>query len=302
MSSTQPILKEIYQKKRISNSTSKHKYNIGKNKTWLEVRSRFTERHLNASVTDAEISVDGYKTERLDRENGTNGTHDGVICFIRSDVNYERRRNLEMKGIEAIWIEVSFTKANPILICFMYRPPDSSQYLDKKFLTYFDNMIKTVDYENKETILTGDLNCNYLVRNDHEEIKEILDRNKLKQLIKQPTRITETLIDIICTNNERTACDTIVETASDTVVEPSAITNHDLMGINRKMNCQKYIPRKLFTRDYKNYDENAYRRELSLTDWNLLFSNYDFNISWNAFKDKLQQLVNIHASLTEKMI
>ena len=42
-------------------------------------------------------------------------------------------------------------------------------------------MIETVDYENKEAILTGDLNCNYLVHNDHKEIKEILYRNKLKQ-------------------------------------------------------------------------------------------------------------------------
>ena len=42
-------------------------------------------------------------------------------------------------------------------------------------------------------------------------IKRNLHRNKLKQLVKQPTRITETsktLIDIICTNNERTASDT----------------------------------------------------------------------------------------------
>ena len=54
-----------------------------------------------------------------------------------------------MKGIEAIWIEVSFTKANPILICFMYRPPDSTEYLDKNFLKYFDNMIETVDFENR---------------------------------------------------------------------------------------------------------------------------------------------------------
>ena len=30
-------------------------------------------------------------------------------------------------------------------------------------------------------MLTGDLNCNYLVHNDHKEIKEILYRNKLKQ-------------------------------------------------------------------------------------------------------------------------
>ena len=46
-----------------------------------------------------------------------------------------------------------------------------------------------------------------------------------------------------------------------TIAEPSAISHYDLMGINRKMNCQKYIHRKLFTRDYKNYDENAFRRE-----------------------------------------
>ena len=37
----------------------------------------------------------------------------------------------------------------------MHRPPGSSEYLDKNFLTYFDNMIKAVDYENKGTILTG---------------------------------------------------------------------------------------------------------------------------------------------------
>ena len=74
----------------------------------------------------------------------------------------------------------------------MYRPSDSSEYLDKNFLTYFDNMIEPVDYENKEAILTGDLNCNYLVHNNQKEMKETLCRNKLKQLIKQPTRITET--------------------------------------------------------------------------------------------------------------
>ena len=56
----------------------------------------FTESRLNTCVTDAEISVDGYKKERLDRKNSTHG---GVICFIRSDVNYERQKILEIKGI-----------------------------------------------------------------------------------------------------------------------------------------------------------------------------------------------------------
>ena len=119
----------------------------------------------------------------------------------------------------------------------MYQSPDSSEYLNKNFLKYFDNVIETVDYENKEAILTGKLNCNYLVHNDHKEIKEILYRDKLKQLIKQPTRTTQTsktLIDITCTNNERTA--------SDTIVEPSAINDHDLIGITSKINFQNISP------------------------------------------------------------
>ena len=60
------------------------------------------ESHLNASVTDAEITVDGYKTERLDRKNSTNRTHGGVICFNRSDVNYKRRKNLEKKELKEV--------------------------------------------------------------------------------------------------------------------------------------------------------------------------------------------------------
>ena len=58
--------------------------------------------------------------------------------------------------------------------------------------------------------------------------------------MKQPTRIAETsktLTDIICTNNERTA--------SDTIAEPSAVRDYDSICINRKMNCQKYFPRKI---------------------------------------------------------
>ena len=34
-------------------------------------------------------------------------------------------------------------------------------------------MIETVDYENKEAILTGNLNWYYLMHNDHKEKKEI---------------------------------------------------------------------------------------------------------------------------------
>ena len=86
-------------------------------------------------------------------------------------------------------------------------------------------MIDDATCENKEILLTGDLNCDYLDPKNHRDIKGILERNCLKQLIKQPTRITEhskTLIVIFCSNNTRTI--------SNIFIEPSSASDHDIIG------------------------------------------------------------------------
>ena len=56
-------------------------------------------------------------------------------------------------------------------------------------------MLSTISAENKECILSGDINCNFLVSSDHKEMKSILTYFGLKQLITSPTRI-----DVICSN------------------------------------------------------------------------------------------------------
>ena len=58
--------------------------------------------------------------------------------------------------------------------------------------------------ENKETIIMGDINCDLLNNGDQKEIKYILKGSGMKQIIKSPTRITQTtktLIDIIATTH-----------------------------------------------------------------------------------------------------
>ena len=49
-------------------------------------------------------------------------------------------------------------------------------------------MLSTSVNQNKETIIASDLNCNYLVANDHKDIKDIIKINGLKQVIKTPSR------------------------------------------------------------------------------------------------------------------
>eukprot|EP00794_Sanderia_malayensis_P017903 gene17903-19681_t len=256
----------------------------------------FTESHFNSSTVDEEISVDGYRIDRLDRKTGSYG---GVICYLRTDINYERRKDLEIQGIEAIWIKLIVKNTNSILISFIiYRPPDSSSHIDRDFVSKLENMIESATLVNKEMVLAGDLNCDYSKTDNHKEIKDIFQSNALKQLIKQPTRITrlsKTLIDVCYSNNERTIAETIV-------VPSAAISDHDIIGVNRKMHTQKHQPRKTFSRNYSSYQLDAYKNDINSVNWREILSNSDFNCAWNIFKGTLFTIINKHAPQKVKMV
>ena len=88
---------------------------------------------------------------------------------------------------------------NRLLLALSITPTDSSEYLSKDFDTVLSNMLNDLDKEKKEIIILGDLNVDYL-KQDNEQIKQSFQLNGFSQLIKSPTRITETtatLIDVL---------------------------------------------------------------------------------------------------------
>ena len=158
-----------------------------------------SETHLSTD-DEPQAQIDGYSLISKPRKSGKGG---GVGAYISSSVPYHRRLDLELDDIESLWIEVLFPKSKGFLIGFIYRPPDSSKHLPKNFNCKLESMLTNISLENKECILTGDMNCNYLVNSDHKELKSILTAFGLKQLIKDPTRVTQdsgSLIDVIYTN------------------------------------------------------------------------------------------------------
>ena len=141
-----------------------------------------TELHLHKNIQNPEVAISGYSFVRKDRAKGF-GRWDGLL--------YSRRSDLEKPSVEALWIEIFFQKSNSILLCIIYhRSSDSSKHLDAYFENNFKEMNSLVSEENKETILIWDLNWNYLNNADHMSIKRILQLYGVKQVIKQPTRIT----------------------------------------------------------------------------------------------------------------
>ena len=144
-----------------------------------------SETHLSAD-NEVEVQIEGYKFIGKSRSSGKGG---GVGVYISTSVPFHRRTDLEDEVIECIWIEILFPKTKSFLIGIVYRPPDSSKHLCADFNCKFESMLSTVSSEDKECILTDDINCNYLVPSDHKEIKSILASYGLKQLISTPTRI-----------------------------------------------------------------------------------------------------------------
>ena len=140
----------------------------------------------------------------------------------------------------------------------MYRPPNSSKYLNRNFQCVFNDFITTAMSENKEFILSGDLNCGYLKRSEHVAIKDCLKINGFKQFIDEPTRITintSSLIDIIATTHE-------INVASK-IVHSSGISDHHLTGIVQKLNTKRFRPRRILVRNYKGYSKDDFNKDLN---------------------------------------
>ena len=186
-----------------------------------------SETHTNDSVLDAELSVPGFLLERKDRHAGKSG---GVSLYVRDDLQYQRRFDLEDVSLDFLWVEIFIKNSKSILVSSAYRPPDSSKYHNRKFSEKLDNMLSTVQNENKEIIISGDLNCNYGIANDHIEIKDIVKSHGLSQIIKLPTRIarqSQTIIDVIYTNNK--------SVVSKTLNHTNSLSDHNVIGVTRKL-------------------------------------------------------------------
>ncbi len=87
-----------------------------------------------------------------------------------------------------------------------YRPPSANIEL----LDFFNDFLRKADDENKDIVITGDFNCNFLATeyNEHTaKLDNLLTEYQLQQNIKDPTRITptsKTLLDIIITKMDDT--------------------------------------------------------------------------------------------------
>ena len=173
-----------------------------------------TESKIDKSVTDSEISIDGYNLLRCDR----NRRGGGVVCYIKNNICYNNHSKLPT-NVEGIIFDILIPKTKSFTVGIFYRPPNQTDFIEN-----ISKEFSNIDFCEKECYLLGDFNINTLCNNKNifkmnksalksdqvstlqKQYVELCSLYGLKQLIDEPTRITcstASIIDHLLSNCEK---------------------------------------------------------------------------------------------------
>ena len=74
------------------------------------------ETLCDSTISDDEISIDGFTIVRKDRTRHGGG----VAVYISNHLTFTRRFDIESENLEIIWLEVKYGKCAPILVGSVY--------------------------------------------------------------------------------------------------------------------------------------------------------------------------------------
>ena len=185
----------------------------------------------------------------------------GVMVYVRdtiqcSEIEWQNLNDLECIGLNMI-PQMSFT------LIVIYRPPSSNiSFIDK-----FKEILRQCDFK-KEVIIIGDLNLNWEDKTSRKELKQITDGFNLVQMVKGPTRTTNTTsteIDLIFTNRPERI------TKSYNMI--TGLSDHNLVLISRKLTTRRFASYS-GNKDYIGIPRNkqeAFKTAITNLNWDTLY-------------------------------
>ena len=222
-------------------------------------------------IDETKLEIPGFHSlAKLDRQDG----YGGVAIYVRSNLVCKPRPDLQVDGLEAVWIETKFNKQSLLVGCF-YRSPD-------KRLAYWDLVEESIRKANNTTIkfiVLGDFNADWL-GNPPKRYLDIINLYQLTQLINEPTRITTTT---------KTCIDHILVQSCNLInfvkVLPPFCSDHSVPCVNIiKTKPNNYsFKRNIFI--YSKLNKERFLSLLQEIDWLKIFLVDDINVSAETFTD-----------------
>ena len=222
----------------------------------------FTETWLSQQIDTDDLVLATYsRPERKDRDDN----HGGVILYVKETLRFKRRADLEIRGIECIWIEL-LNNHQRILFGLFYRPPNShADYLS----SIEDSLGLAIDTGITDIVVTGDFNINMTNPNSARKIDNLCTQFSFHQTIDQPTHFTEnssSLIDILLVTNKDHLLSSGV---SDPFLDQPVRYHCPIFGVFKftKHKCKSFV-RNIWYYDQGNYD--LMRERASAVPWDNL--------------------------------
>lgn len=220
----------------------------------------------------------------------------GVALYIKDHINYKLRGDIMPVNLEMLAIEISKPKFRPIIIATWYRPPQSPV----SAFSEFEDFLKAVDAEGKETMIVGDINCD-IAESAIDPLcaptKFLYDAYQFSQLITDYTRVTDrskTLIDHLLSNEPQNIV--------DAGVIKTCISDHYLIYGVRKFQTIKSEPKYVESRNMKNFDSQSFVSDLQNAQWGLLSQCNDTNEMVFVWEKLFTDILDVHAPLRKKRV
>ena len=244
-----------------------------------------SETWLSRGDSSNDFLLPGYQQPfRRDRDpnNGTVG-YGGVLAWVCNSIACKRRLDLEIQGIEAMWLEVRSINKK-FFLCVVYRPPANVN--DPFWDLLQDNINLVQELDGAKIVLVGDLNAD--PRTPHgKKLIALTENNNLSIHIKEPTRVTaqtQTILDQFITNIPHMV-------TSVTVSPPVSNNDHCTIALQLKFHTPKAKSYSRIMWDYKNANFDIFRNAIADCNWQECFGTADdVNTVTSAWTAKLLEL------------
>ncbi len=253
-----------------------------------------TETWLNDNVCDEELQQPNYVLFRRDRNIDdypigmyTQTARGGVLIFTHVNMNGSMA-TIDSNGTESLWINISTTTDNQLLIGNCYRP----ELAGPPYVTKLCNLISSINHTN--TVLVGDFNFRGIdwstesaLGNCEDMFLRCIQENFLHQMVTLPTR-DKYINDLLLTTDE-------------SLVHNVEVYNHfgnsDHKVIEAEIQLHRptmaTTPRKVFMYSRGNYI--SMQQEANDLDWcDILGHRTSMEAKWEAFRSSYNRLTDKH--------
>lgn len=249
----------------------------------------------------SKYNIDGYHTLDQDLYNPLGR---GTILYISENINYKRRRDLEDKNFEVMWIEIKVNHKSTI-IGSCYRSPSQTLLIRDQYFSYMDNVIERILNTNVDSIyFGGDFNSRSKMwwiddinSPEGNKLYDMMVKHSLSQLINEPTRVTPTsksCLDLVFTS-------TPGYVISASPQSPILGSDHSKLIVSVGLDIPEDQPVTRRVWNYNITNTNALERAISNHDWQSILRLDDVNLMASTFTDQLFGIFETHIPHQERL-